>query len=139
MRVWQCLHKIIKVAVSFVTKEAWKSSNQTHQDHESNHWNESEILDFCSFLNEFKLMFWIVLLNNITTMITHSNTNQILSRSVLRFPPNIVHNMTQNVLICIKFTRMTRLLKDDRVPDFQHGLELFNDKDCVHTLLVLHW
>ena len=76
--IWQC---VLGNACStkyltsvLVTKEAWIASHPICPDHESNHW----ILNFCSFLYEFKLVFWILLLNNVLTTMTtqHSNTDQ---------------------------------------------------------------
>jgi hypothetical protein len=57
-----------------------------------------------------------------------------ISRPVPHFLPNTVHKMTQNVLTYVIFTTMTGFLKDDMVPNFQHGLKLFNNKDLPQAL-----
>jgi hypothetical protein len=62
------------------------------------------------------------------------NFSPNMTHLVHNFSPNMVHNMTQNVPIFTNCTTMAEFSKNDKVPDLQCGLELFNNNDLPKSL-----
>jgi hypothetical protein len=57
-----------------------------------------------------------------------------LARPRIILNPNMFHNMTQNASFPPNITTMEDLPKDDNFPNFQSGLELFNDTELPPSL-----
>jgi hypothetical protein len=128
MYIWECLHhKIINFPSVLVTKEAQKASHQICRTMKVIIGMQLT-LNFRSFLNEFKSVFWTVLLDNVTSMIAHSNKNQA-HRPL--FPARLTYMHGPSPILLCKIYRLNYYQK------LSHPMPHF-PPNTVHNLYNFH-